>query len=469
MSALRKRGFFLGILLLGAAVGLEAATVKVDPTMTRAQIQAVIDAAKDKSTIRFKAGTYDFSSTPFVSTPFDGAALVVNDKDLKFVAEKGVILLGKASALNSSGFGDSGIICFLVTNSPEKSVSFKGFAFNKFLFGIISGICLSWDPVNHMASTAPSCRDFTVQNCVFQNIDHLAVAATGVVRNIKVIHNTVVWSRRYGIQFDWFWLAGHLQTQPAAGKITMTNNEIHARTYGVYITRGLNMSIKNNVFDNSGTDEYYNDGLNIEGGATGASIVNNRFSHVFCAIDLGGFDYDNGSTVTRFPLTKAKVTNNKISAAVGGIWTGGQAVYGNTFQNNTIAVGTALGWGIATWGGHNETFTANKISGTGEAAISIRSLEDFWEPGLAGAGHDNIAKKNSVKAFAGIYGFHYYYDSHTYDNEAVGICAENGMVHDEGTNNRFTCLGKTAGPTGLAAGVPGFGPGRFPGWKRTIR
>ncbi len=441
-------GCLLVLLSLGAAVNLEAKTWKVDSTMTRMAIQAVIDGAADNDTIRFTAGTYDFSATPFSTKPWSGGALVVTDKSLKFTADKGVILLGADSVLDPvSGIGTSGIIAFNVMNSATKDISFKGFTFRKFLFGIISGIEVLYDPAHNNEVLAPSCRDFTVQNCTFQFIDRAAVDPTGVQRNIKILNNKIIWSLRFGMYIDWYWVGDHSGTQPKTGKITMTNNEIHARIIGVLIQNGYNMSIKNNTFDATGSDFAGSEGLYISGGANAPSIVNNKVTNFSYGFDLEDWDFKSGSTVYSYPFTKGNITNNKIKA-YDGIWLGGNAFHGNKFTNNTVTVDNtiiaksdALPWGFSAGGSYDDTFTNNKILGSGIVAFDVEGWDYTGSGGDKASAHNEIFKKNSVKGFV-VYamGVDYYMNPYTHDNTAIGICPEKATYYDEGVNNIFKCI-----------------------------
>jgi hypothetical protein len=440
MQQMRKGviGCLLVLLSLGAAVNLEAKVWKVYPTMTRAAIQAVIDLAKNNDTIRFKAGTYNFSDTPFSTKPFAGGALVITDKSLKFTADNGTTLVGADSDLDSDGIGTSGIIAFNVMNSVTKDISFKGFIFQKFLIAIASGIDISYDPVS-VDVMAPSCRDFTVQNCTFQDIDREAVALTGVQRNIKILNNEITWSRRMGIMIDWYWVGDHLGIQPKSGKITMTNNEINARQIGVTICRGNNMSIKNNTFDATGSD-WDSEGLDISGGATMASIVKNYFSNLTYGLFLSG---DKITASVAFPMTKCSVTNNLIVADDGGIWLYGQACYANKFTNNTIVVDGPLAWGISVWGSAYDTFANNKILGSGVVAITAEKCDWAGSDDFPAFANHEFFNKNSVKNFAVTSsGIDYYMDATSHDNKAVGICPEKATYNDLGVNNQFTCIFK---------------------------
>jgi hypothetical protein len=438
----------LAFLCLGAAVNLEAKTWKVDPTMTRAAIQAVIDSAADNDTIRFAKGNYDFSATPFSTKPWSGGALVITDKSLKFVADKGVILLGTDSIIDpGSGIGMSGIIAFNVMNSVTKDISFKGFTFRKFLFGVISGIETSFDPVTGDVM-ASSCRDFTVQNCTFQEIHRAAISATGVQRNIKILNNKVVWSRRFGMFLDWYWVGDYTGTEPKTGKITITNNEIHARIECVLIQRGYNRSIKNNTFDAAGSDYLRNVGLEVSDGANAPSIVNNKFTNLTYGLKLDTWDFVSGATVFSYPMTKGNITNNKINA-FGGIWAGGSdgACHDNKFANNVITVNSAIivpnykPWGIGAFGSCNNLYIGNKILGTGNVALTAQGWDDTASGGDKASTHNELFKNNSVKGFVvnGV-GVDYYMNPYTHDNTAIGKCPEKATYYDEGVNNIFKCI-----------------------------
>jgi hypothetical protein len=455
MQQMRKSviGCLLVLLSLGAAVNLEAKVWKVYPTMTRAAIQAVIDLAKDNDTIRFKAGTYVFSDTPFSTKAFAGGALFITDKSLKFVADNGTTLVGADSDLDSDGVGTSGIIAFIVMNSVTKDISFKGFIFQKFLMAIASGIEISYDPVTGDVM-APSCRDFTVQNCTFQDIDRNAVALTGVQRNIKILNNEITWSRRIGIFIDWYWVGvDHLGIQPKSGKITMTNNEINARQIGVTICRGNKMSIENNTFDATGSD-WDSEGLEISGGATSASIVKNYFSNLTYGLFLSG---DKITASVAFPMTKCNVTNNLIFADDGGILLEGSACYANKFTNNKIAVDGPLAWAISVWGSNHDTFINNKILGSGNVAIAVQGFDDTASGGFAALSNNELFNKNSVKNFIVFSsGVDYYMSAMSHDNTAIGICPEKATYYDEGVNNIFKCIFKNGTTTTTAASKNGF-------------
>lgn len=467
MQQLRKGllGGLLVLLSLGAAVNLNAKTWKVYPTMTRAAIQSVIDQAKDKDQIRFYAGTYDFSATPFSTETLIVGALTVTDKSLSFVANKGTILVGTESILDpTSGIGTSGILAFVVKNSEVKDISFKGFTFQKFLMAISSGIQTSTDPDTGGAVMALSCRDFTVQNCTFQDIARTAITAMGVKRNIKILNNEITWSLRMGIFIDWYWVGDHLGSQPKSGKITIENNDVHARLECVYINRGYNMSIKNNSFDADGSDTE-STGLAIYGGANAAGIVNNDFTNLFYGLDLNGEKVAVGESVYSYPVTRCNITNNMFIAE-NPIFLGNEPCYANKITNNTIALGGPYEWacGILVYESYNDTFINNKISGYGPIAIAVEG----HDPGSGGSkaySHNEYFKGNSVKNFTASW-CDYYMNSLTKDNTAIGTCSANAIYNatyvDEGVNNQFKCIFPAGSPAPLSMnGAPlsmnGFG------------
>lgn len=450
MSIFQKfpAGIFLAILSLGAVIPPDAATWKVDPSMTRAQIQAVIDGAADNATIRFTAGTYDFSAAPVSDWPDVDGALVVNDKSLKFVADKGAILVGADSVIGSNGYGTDGIIAFEIANPVDKDVSFKGFTFRKFLAAIRSGILISASPDQVFDVCG---RDLTVQNCRFEEMHRYAVRATGLQRHAKFTGNTVVWSLRGGFYLDW-WSVGaeHVATQPAAGTIKIQNNKINARCGGVWIERGAWITITNNDFDATGTD-YPADGIWIEGGATAAKIVNNDVFLAYYAIGLESEKLQAGATLHTYPVTKCNITNNRINA-IEGIDFDGPATSANKITNNKINLFHPT-WSYGIWmnGNAGDTFANNKIAGVGVEAISVEGYDDTGTGGFAASPHHNTFKKNSVRNFVPT-DCHYYFDAFSHDNTAVGICAENATYDDEGVNNKFTCIFDNASPADASAG-----------------
>lgn len=437
MKQLGKGLFFgvLGFLFLGAAANLNAKTWKVYPWMTRTAIQLVIDQGKDNDKIHFYAGTYDFSDTPFSSKPFSGGALIVTDKSLSFMADNGTILVGAPSILDpDSGIGQSGIIAFNVMNSVAKDISFKGFTFSEFLMAIDSGIEISYDPVTGDVM-APSCRDFTVQDCTFDNIDRQAIAANGVQRNIKILNNEISWSLRIGIFLDWYWVGDRLGSQPKSGSITIANNDICARVECLYINRGNKISIKKNSFDASGSDTT-SWGSDIRE-ANAAAIANNDFTNLNVGLVLIGEEVVDGGSEYFYPVTKCNITKN-IFIVEGGIYLGGEACYANKITNNTIALGGTGAWGINPDGGYNDIFTNNKFFGGGDVAVAVTGY-DNTALGIAVTSHNEYFKGNSVKNFTST-GSDYYMSSYSHDNTAIGICPEHATYYDEGVNNHFQCI-----------------------------
>lgn len=451
MSLSRKipGGVLLAFLACGAVIPPETAVWKVDPAMSLAQIQAVIDGARDNDTIRFTAGTYDFSTGPVSDWPHIAGALVVAGKSLKFVADKGAVLVGADSDIGSSGYGTDGIIAFEIANPADKDVSFKGFTFRKFLAAIRSGILISASPDQVFDVCG---RDLTVQNCRFEEMHRYAVRATGLQRNAKFTGNTVVWSLRGGFSLDW-WSVGvdHVAAQPAAGSIKIQNNKINARCGGVWIERGARITITNNDFDATGTN-YPADGIWIEGGASAAKIVNNDIFMAYYGIGLESEKLQSGATLHTYPVTKCKIANNRINA-IEGIDFDGPATSANKIMNNKITlIHDTWGYGIWLCGSAGDTFTNNTISGVGNEAISVKGFDDTATGGFAASPHHNIFKKNSVRNFVAS-DVDYSFDAFSHDNTAVGICPENAAVRDEGVNNRFTCLFDAGFPPASAAGA----------------
>ena len=445
------RRALVGILVLFvfAAVNLGAATIKVYPTMTRAEIQAVIDGAADNTTIRFTAGLYDFSDTPFSSSPWiEGGALRVVEKSLKFVADKGTTLLGADSTLDpNTGFGTSGIVAFNVVNSAEKDVSFKGFVFSKFAIGIGAG-------KQSGGLFVACCRNFTIQNCVFLSIHRNAIGLTGVAGNIKIIGNTIVQSRRNGLFIDWYWVGDNTHTQPATGSLKIQNNAISVKNtvavspamiFCAYISRGMNLNIVNNNFDAAGSTTP-NFGLSIGGGAYQPKIINNDFTNVDYGLDLNGETTAKGT----FPFMGAKVINNRVTA-YGGIWAGNGTCRKNTYKNNKIHVAGSGAWAFGVYGCYDDTIISNKISGNGIVAFEVAGYDQTATGGQKVDGYNEIFNKNSIKDFAPeAGGVHYSCNKYTHDNIMIGNCKENGTYHDAGTANIWRCLTST----GAAASGP---------------
>ena len=456
-----RRSLFCGLLVflsLGAAVNLHAKNRKVYPTMTRAAIQSVIDLAKNGDEIVFYAGTYDFSDTPFSNPPWgSGGALIVTNKSLTFTAKTGTILMGAASTLDpTSGYGTSGIIAFNVMNSASKDISFYNFTFQKFVIAINSGIVISNDPDPAIGYVmAPSCRDFSVQNCTFQEIDRNAISTGGVQRNILILNNEITWSLRMGMYIDWYWVGDHLGSQPKLGKITIANNDVHARTECVFINRGYKMSIKSNTFDADGSDTM-STGLGIYGGAHAAGITKNNFTNLTYGLDLNGEKKVVGTSVYSYPMTLCNITYNTVIAE-GGIFLGNDPCHDNTVAYNTIALGGPDAWGISTIGGYNDTITNNNISGYGIVAIDVEGYDDTSSGGFMAQAHNEYFAANNVKKFTATeVGVDYYMNPLTHDNKAIGICYANAIYnanyYDEGVNNKFKCIY----PVGTLAYLNGF-------------
>ena len=439
MGHFRRALIGILVLLVFTAANLGAATIKVYPSMTRAQIQAAIDGAADNTTIRFTAGTYDFSDTPFSSWPWiEGGALRVVEKSLKFVADKRTTLLGADSTLDpETGYGTSGIIAFNVVNSADKDVSFKGFIFSKFAIGIGAG-------KQSGGLFQACCRNFTIQNCVFLSIHRNAVALTGVAGNINIIGNTIVQSLRIGLFIDWYWVGDNTQTQPVTGSLKIQNNSISVKNAVAppslslscaLISRGYNLSVINNNFDAAGcTASSY--GISIGGGAYQPKIVNNDFTNVDYGLAIEGDTSELGT----FPLMGAMVANNRITA-YSGIWAGNGTCRKNTYMNNKIHVSGSGAAAFGVYGCYDDTIISNKISGNGIYAFDIEGYDKTASGGPKADSYNEILKNNSVKNFVPEEGgAHYLCNKYTHDNVVNGICRENATYFDEGLNNVFRCL-----------------------------
>jgi len=87
-------------------ISTSAALHQVDPSMSRNEIQKIIDLAADNDTIIFLDGIFDFSTLPLSRDNENSGALKIVDKCLTLQGRPQTILIGPKSLRNRNGSGD---------------------------------------------------------------------------------------------------------------------------------------------------------------------------------------------------------------------------------------------------------------------------------------------------------------------------------------------------------------------------
>ncbi len=193
------------IVFLASGSHANAATWDVYPTMTRLEIQAVVDSASDGDTIRFHPGFYDWSDAPLTVTGDNEGAITIIEKSLIFKGESGTLIVGPDSTALA------GANAFHVIDLDiDNDVTFNNLNVQNFLRGVaVAHVTLL--PVGYIAE--PNARNITVKNCTFSDIHRDAISLSNVRGDILIQDNDMSVTRM-GMFIDWYWSENHEDWQP---------------------------------------------------------------------------------------------------------------------------------------------------------------------------------------------------------------------------------------------------------------
>jgi hypothetical protein len=404
-----------------------AETWDVYPTMTRAEIQAVVDSASDGNSIYFHAGTYDWSDAP-LTVRGDNEGAIIIEKSLILKGESGTLIFGPDS-INGTGSNPEGANAFHVIDLDiDNDVTFDNLNIQNFLRGI-SASYVYLTAEDYFA--VPNARNITVKNCTFSDIHRDAVSLSNVRGDI-LIQNNEMSPGRVGMFLDWYWSENHEDWQPEDSYVQILGNKINSGTRGVYLAMTTNVIIKQNMIICEGW------GIHNESARKGTVISNNSLFNCMRGIYI----YGGWEDVIRYEAEGAVIERNKlIDISYFGIYIAGDASFGHTVSNNEIHMAPYSRVGIYTVA-HDCYYGQNKISGSGRFAILL-DWRDYTSRAYA---HHITLQANNVSQFSPYFShFYLYYGTH--DNLVVGSGIGHNTYIDVGYNNRIT------GATPMAGGI----------------
>jgi hypothetical protein len=409
-----------------------AETWDVYPTMTRAEIQAVVDSASDGDSIYFHAGTYDWSDAPLTVRGDNEGAITIIEKSLILKGESGTLIFGPDS-INGTGSNAEGANAFHVIDLDiDNDVTFDNLNIQNFLRGIsASYVYLTTE--DYFA--VPNARNITVKNCTFSDIHRDAVSLSNVRGDI-LIQNNEMSAGRLGMYVDWYWSENNEDWQPEDSYVQILGNKINSVSGGVYLAMTTNVVIKQNTIICEGW------GIDNEYARKGTVISNNSLFNCMRGI----FIYGGWEDGIRYEAEGAVIERNKlIDISYFGIYIAGDASFGHTVSKNEIHMAPGSFVGIYTVA-HDSYYGQNKISGSGRFAF----LLDLWDytpsGGFIAYAHHITLQANNVSQFSPYFShFYLYYGTH--DNLIVGSGIGHNTYIDIGYNNRIT------GATPMAGGI----------------
>ncbi len=406
-----------------------AETWDVYPTMTRAEIQAVVDSASDGDSIYFHAGTYDWSDAPLTVRGDNEGAITIIEKSLILKGESGTQIFGPDS-INGTGSNPEGANAFHVIDLDiDNDVTFDNLNIQNFLRGISASYVYL---TTEVYVAVPNARNITVKNCTFSDIHRDAVSLSNVRGDI-LIQNNEMSPGRLGMFIDWYWSENHEDWQPEDSYVQILGNKINSVSHGVYLAMTTNVVIKQNTIICEGW------GIDNEYARKGTVISNNSLFNCMRGI----FIYGGWEDGIRYEAEGAVIERNKlIDISYFGISIVGDASFGHTVSKNEIHMAPYSSVGIYTLA-HDSYYGQNKISGSGRFAF----LLDWWDYTSRVYAHHETLQANNVDQFLPDFS-HFYLGDGTHDNLIVGSGMGHSTYLDEGIHNRITGVMPMAGGIG---------------------
>jgi hypothetical protein len=419
----------------------------VYPSMSRLEIQAIIDLAKNHDTILFHEGTYDFSDLPLNERVENIGAINIIDKTLNIKGQIGNIIIGPDSE-NGAGGGTQvrGVNAFYIQDLDlNNDITFDGLCVQNFLRGIAIHYCINWDKTqypNEPDISIPNMRNVTVKNCVFSDIHRQSIALSYVTGNIQINKNEIS-GNKMGIMVDWYWSEGHQDWQPNGSHVSISKNNImntgtiYNWPIGILIMKSSRCFIKENNIDNRNT------GIYVIGIDKGAQIFSNTLTNSDYGIYIKGYS-ENGISIK---AEKCALKKNKMyNISLFGVGIVGDECFGHKLIHNEINTEPNSIAGIYS-NTHDNRYIENTIDGSGLVAFYLTSGDYSQNGGTIIYAHNESIEYNIVKDFSAGY-CHYYLHNDTHDNKLIGTWEENVCYIDNGYNNEiidiYPCSGESS-------------------------
>ncbi len=411
--------------VLLTAVPAEARTWPIKPSMTRAEIQQVFDQAKDGDRIMFHKGVYDFSDGPWLQNGINGAAIVITDKSLTVVGQKGAVIKGRGNVPDTGRAESSGITAFQVVNPDQtKDVVFDNLTIETFMYGIAASVNSPYP------DTAPNLHDVIIRGCTFKDIRRNCIVVGKNSGNVTIVDNVIEEARHCGVWVAWI-SPGDVNRWQSEGAVTdISRNSIRGGTLAIIVNHANNLRILDNDLEGIGPNHYY--GITLTGLKAGGLIADNNIRHWFYGIEL----YAPAGEEFHEAVVRGNTLSDITFGWGWGIILDGGNVHDCVVEGNAVDV-NLKGYAAISTDGYNNRFTDNILTGAAYNAVLLA----YWDENSVA--HNEYFEANSIAGFTPPYESHYYLDLGAHDNTIKGICAENGTYIDasgEGTNNIITCL-----------------------------
>ncbi len=392
-----------------------AETWDVYPTMTRLEIQAVVDSASDGDTICFQPGDYDWTDAPVIFKGYNSGAINIIEKSLILKGENGTLIFGPDS-INGTGDDAYGANAFHVIDLDiDNDVTFDNLNFQNFL----RGVAVSYStllPEDYIAE--PNARNIAVKNCTFTAIHRDAISLSNVRGDI-LIQNNEMSVARMGMFIDWVWSRNN-DWQPEDSHVRILGNEIYSSFRGIYLSMTTKVAVMGNEIECPGV------GIHNNRTRKGTVIAENSFFNCFSGIRINGGWY----LGVKYEAEEAVIEKNEFfDMRVYGIVLFGNACSNHTVSKNDIHMLPYSRAGIFTRS-YSDYFGQNKITGSGRYAFLLRGGPGFWA-------HHETLHANNVNKFTPD-DCHFYLGDSTHDNLIVGSGMGHNTYVDDGYNNRIT-------------------------------
>jgi len=405
----------------------------VYPSMSRLEIQVVIDLAKNHDTINFHEGTYDFSTTSIQDSYANTGALIIDDKTLTIKGEQNTMFVGPDS-IGYPSYEAKGISAFYVKDLDfNNNVRFENLHFKNFLRGV--AIFYDSNYPEKPNKFEKNCKSVTIKNCVFTDIHSAAIELKNVRGNITIKNNELLVGD-YFLSIGWNnWDSGsgYQDWQPKNCHIHIIENEIDQARHGMSISSTSKSIIKNNNIRNCIYCGIRHLGISKSSIISSNSIFNCKFGVALWGSWWKGLKYE-----TKGAIVEQNIMNDITGM---GVYIFGDECSMNIIRNNEINMAGYLGIYSESY---NNVFEYNKITGSGWNAVYLSSGDYTSEGGSITYANLEKIYLNETQDFTSI-SSHYFLGEGTHDNEVTGLREENVCYIDNGYYNAiidiFPCGG----------------------------
>lgn len=430
----------------------QGTTLHVYPTMSRGDIQAVVDDAANGDTILFHAGFYDWSDAPQLPRYASEGAINIIDKTLTIKGESGTVIHGPVTGIAADGQQIGSHAFHVVDLNLNNDVTFDGLTIQEFMRGICCWYVYQIVIPHSIEYSSPCGRDISIMNCKFEDIRRDAISL-GPIGGDILIRNNNMSSDRGGMYISWYNGKDNKDWQSENTRVTIRENQVEAGDWGIVLSLTTNVLVEKNTINMRGPESSIY-GIYSEGAKKGNIISSNTIQNCRRGIHIYGGLW----SAINFESQEVVIEKNTLRNITRfGILLYGDLCFGHTVSKNEVHMVPDPITGIRSIAGiylesHDDYFGQNKISGSGRIAFWLSGYNYSQDPDYGGSAiytnHETIQANNINKFTPNI--CHFLLDVGTHDNLIVGSGMGHNTYIDYGTNNRITGVTPMSGGIGQA-------------------